>query len=117
MGSDWSSSGCLLDSGAEKTLVTEDTTKAVELAGVATNVTVKCIGGIHCTPTLAKTAQFQLSPVKANQRDLDGEPIEALTLHGSVMMSNWSLFGAENGSTFNTCKFQRSMKRSSLSIY
>ncbi|KRZ11476.1 hypothetical protein T11_2492, partial [Trichinella zimbabwensis] len=62
------------------TLVTEDTAKALGLVGVAETVTVKGIGSIHCTPTLAKRVRFRLSPVKTNQHDLSGELIEALTL-------------------------------------
>ncbi|XP_003369727.1 conserved hypothetical protein [Trichinella spiralis] len=71
---------CLFDSGAEQTLVTEDTARALGLVGMAESVTVKGIGGIHCTPTLARRVRFRLSPVKANNHDLDVEPIEALTL-------------------------------------
>ncbi|KRY14835.1 hypothetical protein T12_909 [Trichinella patagoniensis] len=36
---------CLFDSGAEKTLVTEDKTKALDLAGMIETVTVRGIGG------------------------------------------------------------------------
>ncbi|KRX13086.1 Pol polyprotein, partial [Trichinella nelsoni] len=71
---------CLFDSGAEQTLVTEDTARALGLVGMPESVTVKGIGGIHCTPTLARRVSFRLSPVKANDHDLDVEPIEALTL-------------------------------------
>ncbi|KRY45624.1 hypothetical protein T03_3781 [Trichinella britovi] len=70
---------CLFDSDAEQTLVTEDTAKALGLVGMAESVTVKGIGGIHCTPTLARRVRFRLSPVKANDHDLDVEPTEALT--------------------------------------
>ncbi|KRX85523.1 hypothetical protein T06_8382 [Trichinella sp. T6] len=45
---------CLLYSGAEQTLFTEDTARALGLVGVAETVTVKVIGGIHCAPTLAR---------------------------------------------------------------
>ncbi|KRY44740.1 hypothetical protein T03_14432, partial [Trichinella britovi] len=71
---------CLFDSGAEQTRVTEDTAKALGLVGMAESVTVKGIGSTHCTPTLGRRARFRLSLVKANDHDLDVEPIEALTL-------------------------------------
>ncbi|KRX63834.1 hypothetical protein T09_1217 [Trichinella sp. T9] len=50
---------CLFDSGAEQTLVTEDTAKALGLVGMAESVTVK--------------------ELAANDHDLDVEPTEALT--------------------------------------
>ncbi|KRZ61370.1 hypothetical protein T02_8785 [Trichinella nativa] len=68
---------CLLYSGAEQTLFTEDTARALGLVGVAETVTVKVIGGIHCAPTLARRVGFRLSPLKVNEHDLDVEPIEA----------------------------------------
>ncbi|KRZ47712.1 hypothetical protein T02_6517 [Trichinella nativa] len=71
---------CLFDSGAEQTRVTEDTAKALGLVGMAESVTVKGIGSTHCTPTLGRRVRFRLSLVKANDHDLDVEPIEALTL-------------------------------------
>ncbi|KRZ88491.1 hypothetical protein T08_9352 [Trichinella sp. T8] len=71
---------CLFDSGAEQTLVTEDTVRALGLVGMAEIATVKGIGGIQRTPTLARRVRFCLSPMKANEHDLDVEPIEALTL-------------------------------------
>ncbi|KRZ81732.1 hypothetical protein T08_12448, partial [Trichinella sp. T8] len=71
---------CLFDGGAEQTRVTEDTAKALGLVGMAESVTVKGIGSTHCTPTLGRRVRFRLSLVKANDHDLDVEPIEALTL-------------------------------------
>ncbi|KRX20057.1 hypothetical protein T07_12726 [Trichinella nelsoni] len=71
---------CLFDSGAEQTLVTEDTARALGLVGMAETVTVKGIGGIHYNPTLARRVRFRLSSVKANDHDPDVEPIKALTL-------------------------------------
>ncbi|KRY10067.1 hypothetical protein T12_5752 [Trichinella patagoniensis] len=56
---------------SEQTLVTEDTARALGLVGMAEIATVKGISGIHCTPTFAR---------RANEHDLDVEPIEALTL-------------------------------------
>ncbi|KRY23986.1 hypothetical protein T12_7613 [Trichinella patagoniensis] len=58
----------------------EATARALGLVGEAETVTVKGIGGIHCTPTLARKVGFRLSPLKVNEHDLDVEPIEALTL-------------------------------------
>ncbi|KRY37299.1 hypothetical protein T01_15973 [Trichinella spiralis] len=56
---------CLLYRGAEQTLVTEDRARALGLVGVAETVIVKGIGGIHCTPTLARRVGFRLSLVKS----------------------------------------------------
>ncbi|KRZ76291.1 hypothetical protein T10_9177 [Trichinella papuae] len=67
---------CLFDSCAEKTLVTEDTARALGLAGVAETLTMKGMSDIRCTPALAKRVWFRLSSVKMSQHDLVGEPIE-----------------------------------------
>ncbi|KRY37305.1 hypothetical protein T01_3945 [Trichinella spiralis] len=62
---------CLLYRGAEQTLVTEDRARALGLVGVAETVIVKGIGGIHCTPTLARRVGFRLSLVKTLARICD----------------------------------------------
>ncbi|KRZ26069.1 hypothetical protein T4B_6970 [Trichinella pseudospiralis] len=58
-------------------LVTEDTARALGLAGVAETLTMKGMSGIRCTPALAERVRFRLSSVKMSQHDLVGEPIEA----------------------------------------
>ncbi|XP_003367212.1 hypothetical protein Tsp_14493, partial [Trichinella spiralis] len=71
---------CLFDSAAERTLVREDVSQTLGLAGPIKTITVKGIYGIDCHSAASRRIQLRLSPYKSHPHEGVNQPIEALTL-------------------------------------